>query len=167
MKLEFNVFFDVDEHFKKIHRKIIKCKLTQPVYLSLGEMMPDFFEIFYQDIEGVIYKLYEDINYQCAMKRIKFSKKSFRKLIDDGFPILFNNYKGIVAGMQGGGLLRNNTNKAGFGSFEYKAQKLYNQTSRRLFLQAKMNERASINNWLILGCSIIAAITGIIGLFKP
>ena len=65
MRLEFNAFFNVDEHFKKIQRKIIKCRLTQPVSLNLSEIIPD---IFYQDIENEIRKVYNDIDYQCLIK---------------------------------------------------------------------------------------------------
>lgn len=129
--------------------------------------MPEFFEIFNNDIENIITQLYADINYQRAMKQIKISDNSFRKLIDDGFPVLFNNYKRVVEGIGGGSLLRNTcVTKQDFDLFEIQSQKLYNQTSGKLFLQSKKDKRNSINNWLILSCTVIAAITGIIALIR-
>lgn len=160
IKVEFSSFFDVDEHFKRIQRKINKCLLTQKNYLRVNEMMPDLFEIFYQDINLVIHKLFEDIEYQRALKKIKRSNQSFRKLIDSGLPILLDNYERILLGIQGGHFMGKNINRN-----DFDALKLYTWVSRRLFLETRKNITESTINWLIFGCSIIAAISGVIGLF--
>lgn len=129
--MDFRSFFDADEHFRKTQRKIDKCLLTQKIYLRLNEMMPDFFEIFYQDIVYVVNSFFENVNYQRAAKKIKLSNKSFRKLMDEGLPIILDNYERILLNIQGGHFLGINSNQSDFDCFRSQARELYNQTSRR------------------------------------
>ncbi|HAT9117805.1 hypothetical protein SCR15_04025 [Legionella pneumophila serogroup 1] len=129
--------------------------------------MPDILEILHHDIEKIVLKLYKDIYYQRSLKRIKLSNKSFRKLMNDGFPVLFGNYKRALADVGGGSLLRDNrTSKQEFDAFEIQSREFYNQILTQLFLQSKNDKRTLRNDRLILTCTVIAAITGIISLFR-
>lgn len=159
-------FFNVDEHFKRIHNKIIKCIASPTVYLSLHARISDILEIFSHDIESVIPKLYEDINYQRAIKQIKLSDKAFRELMEESFIELFNNYKRVLESIGGGSFLLSTSCKHEIDLFEGQSQRLSNLILEKLFLKSKKDKRTSMNNSLILVCTIIAAITGIISVFS-
>ena len=81
----------------------------QKIFLDISEIFPDFIEIFNQDIEDVTPKIYKDINYKCTKMGVRLSEKSLRNLLDEGYPILFNNYKSALTCIQSGKLLRANS----------------------------------------------------------
>lgn len=150
--MDFDKLFSVETHYRSILVKVERCVLNQRIHLRACELMPYLLDIFSQDMEHFVPRFYEDIAFQRGKKHLKRSNKSFRTLMDNGFPFVFGNYRRALLEVYGGTLLKeNSSSRHDFDLFEVECQKTYKIISERLFLQSKLcNNNVRVQKYTLL-----------------